>query len=679
MKSTLRRLSAVAGVATAVAVVGSLLVAPSASAAITGITPNTAENVANKSVTFSFDGSGGNYTLGGNASFVRLNAPSDSFTVGTLTATMDAAGAQGRSASGNVPLADAGSGLFADGPANSGTYNVTANDRAPMTDADTCTSCFTVLPAAPLTLTALSPNSQLAGQTSNRLVTFTGDGFERGSRIDFLLAGTQTVDSAINGNLEPPDDGDPTTDGDTTDGITTRTTLRRTVTVSNAAPTGARDVRITNVDGSTTVLPGGFAVNGAPLTSTTPNGGNNDPSRAPLTVTFNGGGLNTAGKPFLQFVNDPGSSTREALTIAGTVVGTPTTSSITATFDLRNAAPAAYLPVVRNPNGSSNACSCSFTVLQSSTRVTTVSGLDSDTATAGTDKAQAAGTTKSFVVTGTNFAKGTRVAVSGTGVTTTAVEFLSPTQLRATFQSTAAAATGDRNVTATRTDGSTSAACANCYTVTAAASPSPSASASRTPSPSASASASASSNPLVQAPTINVNPQTIIAVQEKATVFGQATPGSTIEIYAYSRPNTEYARVRTGTVGPDGTYSFEVGPSGNTRLYAQTVTPQGSAKSDSIILTVKTSLNLKIARTGTRTYRFTGSLLPKRPGQLVTVFYVNSSGGRTIAARARNAADGSYNVTRQFSGTGTFTFFTGTGTDNNNAANDSNRVRVTVR
>ncbi|MCW2607310.1 MAG: hypothetical protein JWO60_2003, partial [Frankiales bacterium] len=235
-------------------------------------------------------------------------------------------------------------------------------------------------------------------------------------------------------------------------------------------------------------------------------------------------------------------------------------------------------------------------------------------------------------------------------------------------------------VTATRTDGVTSAPCTGCYTVTAAASPSPSASATSTasPSPSPSPSASASSNPSVQKPTISVNPSTIIAVQEKSIVSGQSTPGSTIEIYAYSRPSTTYARVRSALVGPDGGYSFEVGPSGNTRLYAQTVTPRGSAKSDSIVLTVKTSLNLKVARTGTRTYRFTGSLLPKRPGQLITVFYVNGS-GRTIAARARNAADGTYNVTRTFSGTGTFTFFTGTGTDNNNAANDSNRVRVTIR
>ncbi|MCW2777545.1 MAG: hypothetical protein JWN17_1270, partial [Frankiales bacterium] len=151
------------------------------------------------------------------------------------------------------------------------------------------------------------------------------------------------------------------------------------------------------------------------------------------------------------------------------------------------------------------------------------------------------------------------------------------------------------------------------------------------------------------------------------------------EIHAYSRPSTTFTTVRTGTVGPDGTYSFVVGPSGNTRLFARTVTPLGSADSDQVVLTVKTSLNLKVARTGTRTYRFTGSLLPKRPGQLITVFYEKADGSRVIAARARNAADGTYNVSRTFSGGGTFTLFTGTGTDNNNAANNSNRVRVTLR
>ncbi len=191
---------------------------------------------------------------------------------------------------------------------------------------------------------------------------------------------------------------------------------------------------------------------------------------------------------------------------------------------------------------------------QAPARPTTVTSLDSDTATAGTDSSQAAGTTKTFVVNGTNFARGTRLTVSGTGVTTTLVEFLSPEALRATFQSTAAAAPGNRNVTATRTDGAASAACTGCYTVTAAVSPSPSSTAtpSATPTATASPSSSPSASPLVNKPTVNLNPSTIIAVEEKATVFGQGTPGSTLELYAYSRPSTDYVKVRSGRVGPDG-------------------------------------------------------------------------------------------------------------------------------
>ncbi|MCU1693603.1 MAG: hypothetical protein JWM64_2694 [Frankiales bacterium] len=668
MKTSLRRLSAVAGLATTALVAG-LLVAPGASAAITSITPNTAFDNETKALTFNFGDPSGNYFTGGTATFTRTGAAA-TFTA-TINPTPSTNGQTGTT--GSITFSDLGDGLFSDGPADAGTYGATAQDRL-RGPADSCSSCFTVLPSAKVAVGALSPNALRAGQAGQVVVS--GDGFERGSKIELLLPGTTTVDPNINANQLPPADNDPTTRNDDTDGITTKVMLRRTFTVAAGAQTGARDVRVTNLDGTSSTLVKGFSVDGAPLTSTTPTGGNNDPSLPLTRVTFNGAGLNPAGTPFLQYVADPGSSTRDALGIRGTLVGTPTSSQLTADFDLRNAAPEGYLPVVRNPDGSSNACGCTFTVAQASTRVTTVSNLDSDTATAGTDKAQAAGTTKSFVVTGTGFAKGTRVTVSGAGVTTTAVQLLSDTALRATFSVAPGTAAGDRNVTATRTDGVTSAPCNACYTVTAAT-PSPSA------TPTASTSPSPSPSPTVPGlqvatPTVTITPSTITASQ-KAVVAGTATPGSTVQLYAYSRPSTQYQVVRTATVGTDGRYSFQVGPSGNTRLYVRSFNATSSAQSNSAVLTVRTSINLKVARTGTRTYRFTGSTLPKRVGQLVTVFYEDASGKRTIASRARVTEQGTYNVTRTFGGTGTFVLFTGTGTDNNNAANNSNRVRTTIR
>lgn len=205
----------------------------------------------------------------------------------------------------------------------------------------------------------------------------------------------------------------------------------------------------------------------------------------------------------------------------------------------------------------------------------------------------------------------------------------------------------------------------------------PASSPSATPTSSTGPSATPSGSTVAK-PTVSVSPSTIIAVEQKAVVAGASEPGSTVELYAYSRPNTDYVKVRSTEADEDGRYSFEVGPSGNTRLYVRTVTQEGEADSDSIVLNVKTSLNLKVVRTGSLTYRFSGSLLPKRPGQLITVFY-EKGGQRVIAGRARNAADGSYVLNRTFTSGGTFVFFTGTGTDNNNAANNSNRVRVALR
>ncbi len=154
-----------------------------------------------------------------------------------------------------------------------------------------------------------------------------------------------------------------------------------------------------------------------------------------------------------------------------------------------------------------------------------------------------------------------------------------------------------------------------------------------------------------------------------------------MQLLAYSRPSTSYRVARETPVGSSGTVSFSIGPSGNTRLFLRQTDVDGANRVDSasIVLTVRTSLNLKVVRTGTRTYRFTGSTLPKRRGQLVTVFYQPGGGSRVIASRARVAQDGTYDVTRTFTGGGTFALFTATGTDLDNAGNESNRVRTRIR
>ncbi|MCU1693604.1 MAG: hypothetical protein JWM64_2695 [Frankiales bacterium] len=217
-------------------------------------------------------------------------------------------------------------------------------------------------------------------------------------------------------------------------------------------------------------------------------------------------------------------------------------------------------------------------------------------------------------------------------------------------------------------------------------SPSSSSSPSPRPSPSATATVpvtappSSSPTPGTTAPVVRLERSTITS-QESVGVSATTFPGAVVELLAYSRPSTTYTVVRRGVATQSGTISFLVGPSGNTRLFVRTRQADGTGSQDSasVVLTVRTSINLKVTRTGTRTYRFTGSTLPKRVNQLVTVFYQAPGGNRVIAARARVSSTGTYNVSRTFTGGGTFTLFTATGTDINNAGNNSNSVRTAIR
>ncbi len=213
------------------------------------------------------------------------------------------------------------------------------------------------------------------------------------------------------------------------------------------------------------------------------------------------------------------------------------------------------------------------------------------------------------------------------------------------------------------TSGTPAGTCSDSSTHTVAAAPSP------PPS-----TATATVRPVVTLERSTITSQEGVGV--RATTF----PGAIVELHAYSRPSTRYVVVRRGVATQDGTIGFQVGPSGNTRLFVRTTRVDGSGRQDSesVVLTVRTSINLKVVRTGVRTYRFTGSTLPKRSGQLVTVFYSSGSGSRVIAARARVSAKGTYDVTRRFSGGGTVTLFTATGTDINNAGNESNRLRAVL-
>jgi hypothetical protein len=136
-----------------------------------------------------------------------------------------------------------------------------------------------------------------------------------------------------------------------------------------------------------------------------------------------------------------------------------------------------------------------------------------------------------------------------------------------------------------------------------------------------------------------------------------------VTIYAYSRPSTTYKAVRDGRAGSDGTYATVVGPTRNTRLYAQA---DGCPQSRSAVINVHTAISLTVKRNGTRDYTFTGRTFPGR-ALMVNLYRDTGSGNPTLTARARADAAGRYTIHRTFSGNGRFVFFTFTGADSQNA------------
>jgi hypothetical protein len=168
----------------------------------------------------------------------------------------------------------------------------------------------------------------------------------------------------------------------------------------------------------------------------------------------------------------------------------------------------------------------------------------------------------------------------------------------------------------------------------------------------------------------------VISAMETARVTVTGTRGSTVDLFAYTRPSTTYAVVRTGVVGSNGTVSWDIRPPRNTRLYAQ---QRGCAPGNQVVLGVRTTLSLAAVRNGTRSYTFSGDSLPARPGGLIVSLYrINADGSQVLTAQARaSATTGEWSLTRQFSGTGTFGFVVRTGQDLQNAPGSS-RVRPTM-
>jgi hypothetical protein len=227
--------------------------------------------------------------------------------------------------------------------------------------------------------------------------------------------------------------------------------LTFTLVIDTNAATTARDVTVTNPDFGTATLAGGFTVTSGPhVTAITPNNGANSGT---TTIT------NLAGSGFA--ANAQVTLERNgfaAVPMQGETVNGGGTQ-IQGTFPLATGgpggapvAPGVWSVKVVNPtdNGTGTLTN-GFTVTSAAPTVTGA-------------YTQQQGTAKLQHLTGTNFADGAVVTVSGTGVTAGSSTVIDSTHLDVTLTATSGATLGAHDITVTNTDNQAG-TCTGCLTV----------------------------------------------------------------------------------------------------------------------------------------------------------------------------------------------------------------------
>ncbi len=168
------------------------------------------------------------------------------------------------------------------------------------------------------------------------------------------------------------------------------------------------------------------------------------------------------------------------------------------------------------------------------------------------------------------------------------------------------------------------------------------------------------------AATISVTPSTIIAGGQ-VLVQGSAPPGAELKIWVVQRPSTAYKMVRSGRVPLTGKYSAVLTPPFNGRVYVQVV---GGRNTAALPINVRSRVSLTPTRTGLRTYRFAGSVVPKRAGVVVVVARKTPAGVFALTRTTTNSA-GAWSVSYRFPVRGTVSVLAVTVADVANAQGSS--------
>ncbi len=291
------------------------------------------------------------------------------------------------------------------------------------------------------------------------------------------------------------------------------------------------------------------------------------------------------------------------------------------------------------------------------------------------------------------------VTAPDASVSSSATASSSPTTGQTTAPATTAPATTAPATTAPATTApATTAPATTAPATTAPATTAPATTAPATTAPATTAPATtapATTAPATTAPATTAPPTTapatcpavapvVLARQEilsgaSAGVRVSGTPGSVVDLVAYTRPSTRYRTVRSARIGATGVADLSLTPPSSTRMYQQ---QRGCDVGPSSVLRVRTTLSLDVRRTGAaRTYRFFGNSLPRRAGGLsVSLYRVTPSGAEVLTSRTRtDPRTGLWSITRTFTGTGRTRFVLRTAKDTANEAGASAVRTVALR
>jgi hypothetical protein len=147
---------------------------------------------------------------------------------------------------------------------------------------------------------------------------------------------------------------------------------------------------------------------------------------------------------------------------------------------------------------------------------------------------------------------------------------------------------------------------------------------------------------------------------------------------AYSRPSSTYRVARDDMTDANGDIAWSVTPGTNTRLYATYGDGASSTDSSQKVIDVHTTLSISGIRHAVRSYNFHGRDLPRREGQLITLYRVDSAGREIRTATVKTDSSGTWQLDRSFAGAGQFRFLVRTSQNLTNSDGVSNVITVNV-